>query len=323
MSTQPGTARPAAGTAASPPAGTAAGPDADPGPGARARRVARVESKTPLGPDEMVDDKAMVIMPTDVARTDPFLALSEDWFSSPGFQWHPHRGLETVTTVLDGVLEHGDNAGNTGALEVGDIQWMTAGRGIIHRELAYRDEHVHTLQLWLNLPAAKKLVPSRYQDLRAADRPHLVAPGVDIDLVSGPAAGRTGPAQNHWPISGALISLEPDSVATYDLPAHDRAFAYVLAGSVSIAGRTAEAGQVAWSDPTGPTAEPASTLTFRALDPDRVSTVMLCSGQPIGEPVALGGPFVMNTKAEIGRAFEDFHRGEFGPVPRQARLRYR
>jgi redox-sensitive bicupin YhaK (pirin superfamily) len=105
----------------------------------------------------------MVIAPGDAARTEPLLMLSEDSFSSPGFEWHPHRGVGTVTMVLDGVLEHGDSLGHTGALEPGDVQWMTAGRGIIHRELAFRDEHAHTLQLWVNLPAAKKLVETRYQ----------------------------------------------------------------------------------------------------------------------------------------------------------------
>ena len=116
------------------------------------RTVARVETKRQLGPDAQVDDKAMIIGPDAPASTDPFLVLSEDWFSSPGFEWHPHRGVETVTTVLDGVLEHGDNAGHARALEPGDVQWMTAGRGIIHRELAYRNEHAHTLQLWVNMP---------------------------------------------------------------------------------------------------------------------------------------------------------------------------
>src|ERR1700710_2749251 len=130
----------------------------------QARTVVRVTQKRQLGPDSQVDDKALIIVPGHPALTDPFLLLSEDWFSEPGFEWHPHRGLETVTTVLDGVLEHGDNLGNVGALEAGDVQWMTAGRGIIHRELAYRNEHVHTLQLWLNLPARSKMSATAYQD---------------------------------------------------------------------------------------------------------------------------------------------------------------
>jgi quercetin 2,3-dioxygenase len=98
--------------------------------------------------------------------TDPFLLLSEDWFSTRGFQWHPHRGLETVTLVVDGVLEHGDNLGNAGALDAGGVQWMTAGRGIIHRELAFRNERAHTLQLWVNPPGELKMVDTRYQNLR-------------------------------------------------------------------------------------------------------------------------------------------------------------
>jgi quercetin 2,3-dioxygenase len=277
------------------------------------RGVDRVESKVRFGPDGQVDDKALIIMPSDPARTDPFLALAEDWFSSPGFDWHPHRGIETVTLVLDGVLEHGDNLGNAGALEPGDVQWMTAGRGIIHRELAFRDEHAHTLQLWVNLPADLKLVPTRYQDLHVAKRPRLSSPGTSVDVISGEA----GPALNHWPITGALITLEPGTSISYALPERHRAFAYVVAGTADVAGHTVSAGRIAWSDPA------PGDLSLAAPDGDEVTTVMLYSGEPIREPVVLGGPFVMNRREEITRAFADFHAGHFGDVPRQARLRYR
>ncbi|MGH3370876.1 MAG: pirin family protein [Nocardioidaceae bacterium] len=157
------------------------------------RGIARVEDRRRLGPDAQVDDKAMVFAAADPALTDPFLFLAEDWFSSPGFEWHPHRGIETVTTVVDGVLEHGDNLGNTGALEPGDVQWMTAGRGIIHRELAYRNEHAHTLQLWLNLPAARKLTDTRYQDLLATGRPRVTRPV--RRWTSSPAPSTASPAR--------------------------------------------------------------------------------------------------------------------------------
>jgi redox-sensitive bicupin YhaK (pirin superfamily) len=282
-----------------------------------ARGVDRIETKVRFGPDGQVDDKALIIMPNDPARTDPFLALAEDWFSSPGFDWHPHRGIETVTLVLDGVLEHGDNLGNAGALEPGDVQWMTAGRGIIHRELAYRDEHAHTLQLWVNLPSRLKLVDTRYQDLVAARRPRVETTGTRVDRISGD----DGPALNHWPITGALVTLEPGTWVAYTLPERHRAFAYVVAGNATIAGRRVHAGQIAWSDPVevGATSE----LTLAAPDGDEVTTVMLYSGEPIGEPVVLGGPFVMNTRDEIVRAYADFHAGHFGDVPRQARLKYR
>jgi redox-sensitive bicupin YhaK (pirin superfamily) len=272
-----------------------------------------------------VDDKALVIAPTDPALTDPFLALSEDWFSEPGFEWHPHRGLETITTVLDGVLEHGDNIGNAGALHGGDVQWMTAGRGIVHRELAFRNEHAHTLQLWLNLPARSKMVDTRYQDLLAASRPRLTLPGVVIDVISGTTAGITGPAVNHWPVQGAIVSLEPGAGAEYALPASHRAFAYVLSGEVSVAGQVVRAGQIAWSDPPAsspPGTAPQSVLRLAVADRAEPGKVMIYSGRPIREPVAIGGPFVMNKRTEIAQAFTDFHAGKFGAVPRQARLRY-
>lgn len=287
---------------------------------AAVRGVARVTEKRRLGPDAQVDDKAMVIAPGgDPSLTDPFLALAEDWFSKPGFEWHPHRGVETVTTVLDGVLEHGDNLGNAGALEPGDVQWMTAGRGIIHRELAYRDEHAHTLQLWLNLPAASKLTDTRYQDLLAADRPRVTRPGAVLDVISGTIDGVGGPARNHVPVQAVLATLEPATSLDYSLPAAHRAFVYVLSGRATVAGRDVVAGQTAWSDPV--TAD-RSVLKLGTPDGDDVSRLMIYSATPLNEPVVFGGPFVMNDAAEIGQAFADFHAGKFGEVPKLARLAF-
>jgi quercetin 2,3-dioxygenase len=284
------------------------------------RTVVRVETKTHLGPDAQVDDKYVIISPARPELTDPFLVLSEDRFSSPGFEWHPHRGLETVTMVVDGVLEHGDNVGNTGALTTGDVQWMTAGKGIIHRELAYRDERAHTLQLWVNLPGKRKLTGTRYQDLLAARRPVIERDGARMDLIAGEVDGVTGPAINEWPISGAIITLEPGRRLSHVLPGRDRAFLYVLDGRFAIAGRTVQAGQIAWSDPVP--GAPVSSITLETGDGDKRSVVMVYSGQPIREPVAIGGPFVMNTQAEIEQAFRDFRSGKFGDIPRQARLKY-
>ncbi len=286
------------------------------------RSVTRVTTKKRLGPDAQVDDKALVITPDELTRTDPFIALAEDWFSEPGFEWHPHRGLETVTTVVDGVLEHGDNIGNAGALHQGDVQWMTAGRGIIHRELALRNERVHTLQLWLNLPARSKMVPTAYQDLLGAARPRLTRPGAVIDVISGQVGGTAGPAVNQWPVQAAMISIEPGAAVEYPLPASHRAFAYVLSGNVKIAGRLVQAGQTAWSDPATPAGKTSSVLKLAAPDRDEPATLMIYSGRPIGEPVALGGPFVMNKRSEIAQAYADFQAGKFGRVPRQARLKW-
>jgi redox-sensitive bicupin YhaK (pirin superfamily) len=285
------------------------------------RTIVRVEDKIHLGADSQVDDRNAIISPMNPALTDPFLLLAEDWFSTSGFEWHPHRGLETVTLVLDGVLEHGDNLGHAGALVAGDVQWMTAGRGIIHRELAFRNERAHILQLWVNLPGEQKMVETRYQDLRAPVRPVIERERAHVDVISGHVDDISGPALNNWPIFGTVISLEPNGSLEHLLPAADRAFFYVLSGEVTITGQALRAGQIAWSDPVPQAMVSAITLTTG--DGDEPSVVMAYSGQPIRQPVAMGGPFVMNTQAEIQQAFRDFHSGKFGDVPRQARLQFR
>lgn len=227
--------------------------------------------------------------------------------------------IETVTLVLDGVLEHGDNLGRAGALTRGDIQWMTAGRGIIHRELAFRNERAHILQLWVNLPGALKMVDSRYQDLRAATRPVIERDGVRIDVISGAVDGIAGTTLNHWPIDGALLTLEPNRHYEHVLPGRNRALFYVLSGEAIVGGRVLEAGQVAWSDPVSGAA--GSTMRLATGDGDQPSVILVYSGQPIGEPVVMGGPFVMNRQAEITQAFRDLQAGKFGGIPSQARLK--
>jgi redox-sensitive bicupin YhaK (pirin superfamily) len=285
------------------------------------RGVARVAGKRVLGADGQVDEKALIFLPDDPTLTDPFLVLVEDRFSTPGFDWHPHRGIETVTTVLGGVLEHGDSLGNAGALEPGDVQWMTAGHGIIHRELAYRDEHAHTLQLWLNLPAERKLTEHRYQNLLAAGRPRVERPGAVIDLVSGSVGEITGPALSHVDVQGAVVTIDPGTTLDYPLPAAHRVFAHVLAGRATIADRELATGQTAWSDPL-PLSGGGSTLRLSAPDGERAARLMIYSGTPLREPVAFGGPFVMNRQSEIRQAYQDFRSGGFGGIPELARVKY-
>jgi Pirin-related protein len=282
------------------------------------RRIDRVHGVTALGGDEQVDFKSLVIPPGDFSLVDPFLVMSEDWFSRPGFNWHPHRGLETVTIVLDGALEHGDNRGCTGVLPPGGVQWMTAGAGIVHRELAYRDEHAHTLQLWVNLPASLKMVDARYQDLGVDRLPVLTGPGAQARVISGSVGDLTGPAANHWPITGLMVTLEPTGSTTTPLPGTDRAFLYLLSGRM-LAGRdrtVLDSGAVAWSDPVG---SGSSVLDLHAPDGDEVARAVLFAGRPIGESVVVGGSMVMNSRDEIVRAYQDFHAGRFGPVPNLAR----
>jgi quercetin 2,3-dioxygenase len=275
-----------------------------------ARRIDRIESGLRMGRTPTSDDSTMLIAPGDPGRTDPFLVMGEEKLSSPGFDWHPHRGMETMTLILDGVLEHGDSQGNAGLLQPGDVQWMTAGHGVIHRELAARDEYAHIVQLWVNLPSAQKLVPARYQDISPeALHPE---PGVAVRLISERA-------ENRWPILGLVLTLEPGVTYQQVLAADERAFAHVLSGRVLVAGREVRSGQVAWTDPLsagGPT-----TLEFRTPQQDRPATVMLFAGRPIGEPVVAGGPFVMNSQAEIDQAHRDFRAGRLGRVPRRMRIR--
>src|SRR5687768_8148538 len=194
------------------------------------RRVDRIHDVVALGGDSQVDRKSLVIPPGNFELFDPFLMLAEDWFSTPGFDWHPHRGIETVTVILDGALEHGDSRGNAGVLGPGDVQWMTAGSGIIHRELAHRDEHVHSLQLWVNLPSTHKMVESRYQDFTPAEMASFIDRGVAVHAVSGRLGDQAAPAANHWPITGLQLTIEPGSSYPLVLPAGDRGFLYVRSG---------------------------------------------------------------------------------------------
>lgn len=214
------------------------------------RTVVRVEDALHAGPDAEVDDKWLHVRPGDPARTAPFLVLSEDRISTPGFEWHPHRGIETVTVVLAGMLEHEDDAGGTGVLAAGDAQWMTAGRGIVHREVAARGEPAHVLQLWLDLPVEARAVTPGHQQLRSADRPRLVRPGVEIDVLAGRVDGVEGLARPASPAQVVLVTLAPGGSLDLPVPVADRAFALVIEGDAVVAGEPVRARQTAWSDPT-------------------------------------------------------------------------
>ena len=283
-----------------------------------ARRVDRVFDQVDLGPTAMSARSALIIAPGDDARTDPFLLMGEELVNQPGFDWHPHRGMETVTLVLDGALEHGDSLGNAGVLGPGDVQWMTAGRGVVHREVAARSEHAHVIQLWLNLPSRRKLVPTAYQDLRAGRHAVHTEPGVLVQVISGETGAVRGPAVNQWPILGVVVTLDPKAEYRQVLDGGDRAFAYVIAGRLTIGGRPVRAGQVAWTDPVSGQGDP-TTLAMAAADADERATVLLFAGRPIGESVVAHGPFVMNTPAEIAEAYRAFHSGGFGGIPRHTR----
>jgi redox-sensitive bicupin YhaK (pirin superfamily) len=242
---------------------------------------------------------------------DPFLMLDEirsddpgDWIA--GFPAHPHRGFETVTVMLEGAMEHSDSEGNHGLLEAGSIQWMTAGRGIVHSEMPVRREgRLWGFQLWINLPAADKMMAPRYQDISSSEVPSVTLPGGGVARVlAGEVFGRRGPVEGI--VTEPLfvdITLEPGTSASVPTRRGDNAFVYVITGHARI-GRD-------------PMRVPRSTLVS-LTDGERVSVssageeplrFLLLAARPIGEPVVRYGPFVMNTAEEIERAVSDFRAG--------------
>ncbi|HUO22227.1 MAG TPA: pirin family protein [Caulobacteraceae bacterium] len=243
---------------------------------------------------------------------DPFLMLDEFGSDDPqayiaGFPDHPHRGFETVTYMLDGRMRHRDNKGNEGLLTSGSVQWMTAGRGIIHSEMP-EQEHglMRGFQLWLNLPASDKMTAPRYQDIAPEQIPTAtLAPGAAAKVIAGVIGGVLGPVAPGAtePVYGD-ISLEPGAMAQVALPDDHAAFVYVYEGQ-------AEVGSPAQSVARGVIAVlgPGSALSL--VGGPSGARLMLAAGKPLKEPVAKYGPFVMNTVQELQQAFADFQAGRF------------
>ncbi|TLS36043.1 pirin family protein [Pseudalkalibacillus caeni] len=250
----------------------------------------------------------LILEPGRWEEFDPFLLMAEDWFGRGTFDFHPHRGMETVTYVLEEKLEHKDNHGGHGVLSPGDVQWMTAGSGIIHAEEP-AGETVHTLQLWINLPSSKKMTEPRYQDLRKEDMPERNEEGARITVFSGSSAGVKAQTDNNVPITMVDVELEKDASVTQDLPGSFNGFIYVLEGK-GYFGKSetpGERNQVLWLGPGEEKAE--SEVAVRA---DEKLRFLLYAGEPIGEPVVARGPFVMNSDEEIRQAYDDYRMGKFG-----------
>jgi quercetin 2,3-dioxygenase len=242
---------------------------------------------------------------------DPFLLLDEFRSDNPedyiaGFPDHPHRGFETVTYMLAGRMRHGDNQGNTGLLGPGSVQWMTAGRGIVHSELPEQEEGLMWgFQLWVNLPASDKMTTPRYQDIPAENIPEITpADGVRVRVIAGNASGTAG-AVSGVATEPYYLDVHLDKGAAYDaqLPPEHNAFAYVYQGTAGIGEGDQERvarGEMALLS-HGP------RVHFSA--PDEDCRLILIAGRPLNEPVARYGPFVMNTREEIVKAFEDYQAG--------------
>jgi redox-sensitive bicupin YhaK (pirin superfamily) len=273
-------------------------------------RIDKPEPRRGMNADHRVRPLLPEAMRGDWAAVDPFLALMEDWFPRGVFGKHPHRGIETVTYVLEGRIDHYDNHGHQGAILPGDAQWMTAGRGLIHNEIPAEGDVVHSLQLWVNLPAAQKMTAPRYQDLVASKLPARREPGAEVRVFSGASGGVVAPTLNHAPVTMLEFRLDAGVSVSQDLPADYNAFIVVLEGDGSIGAAPIVKGDVAWL--TREDGERASEVSIAAGSaPLRA---LLYAGRPLREPVVAGGPFVMNTKAEIEQAYADYRAGKFGPA---------
>ena len=240
-----------------------------------------------------------------------------------GTAWHPHRGFETVTYIIDGVFEHQDSNGDGGVITNGDTQWMTAGGGILHIEkppeaLVVSGGLFHGIQLWVNLPGANKFNPPRYQDIRGREATLLSSAdgGALLRVIAGEVAGHRGPGVTFTPITMVHATVSPGAQLDLPWPAEFNALAYVLAGqgTVGTEARPVRKGQLAVFGPGD-----ALTLTAAAHQPAAEPTleVLLLGGLPIREPVAAYGPFVMNTRTELLQAFEDYQAGKLGVIPAQ------
>ncbi|WP_028317303.1 pirin family protein [Desulfobulbus elongatus] len=269
---------------------------------------------------------------SQVPEFDPFLMLDDFHTGNPdeylaGFPWHPHRGIETITYVLEGLVEHGDSMGNSGAIGVGDVQWMTAGSGVIHQEMPKLSPTgiMWGFQFWANLPARHKMMAPRYRDIKAAEIPEVALDGgVSVKVVAGRVAGVEGPVRDIVIEPEMLdIAVPAGTVFTHALPPGHTAFAYVLSGEGYFDERrdafAYEMVGQGWSDVERRCLCQAETVVLFEHDGDgiQVTTLaapvrfLLVSGMPLKEPVAWYGPIVMNTQEELRTAFEEFNNGTF------------
>lgn len=268
----------------------------------------------------------------DPSELDPFLLFDDFRNERPedfeaGFPWHPHRGIETITYVLSGTVEHGDSLGNTGTLGAGDVQWMTAGSGIMHQEMPHGNANgqMHGFQLWANLPGDLKMTAPRYQDVQSSEIPEIVEDdGTRVKVVVGSFWGQTGPVDGIAADPQYLDVFVPAGVKkTFPVDTYRRAFAYVFEGTGAFSDASAPTGILLEKEVRG------QEVNIRDMSGDRTLirfgtgdevTVqagpegirfLLVSGAPIDEPVAWHGPIVMNTREELQKAFAELRNGTF------------
>jgi len=292
-----------------------------PSPERRERRVKSITT-APSGHEGEGFPVRRAFYGVSLADLDPFIHMDQMGevhyapYEPKGTPWHPHRGFETVTYMIDGTFLHQDSHGGGGVIQNGSTQWMTAGRGILHIEtppedLVVRGGLFHGIQLWVNLPSQSKMIEPAYQNLEAEHVTLLSSDdgGALIRLIAGDLGGHKGPGSTRTPIVMVHATLAPGAQMTLPWNANYNALAYVLAGSglVGLDAATVKTGQLAMF-------VDGDSITLRG-GANETLEVLLLGGEPIGEPVAAYGPFVMNTKAELQQAFEDFQRGLLGVIP--------
>jgi quercetin 2,3-dioxygenase len=274
----------------------------------RTREVGRIVRGTAASDGAGVKLNRVIGGP-DLPQLDPFLLLDEfrsgdaaDYLA--GFPEHPHRGFETVTYMLAGRMRHRDNQGNTGLLGPGSVQWMTAGRGIVHSEMPEQENGLmQGFQLWVNLPAKDKMTAPRYQDIEPGRIPEVESAGARVRVIAGRYRDVSGPVQAHATAPLYLDVFLEDGEFQAAVPVEHNAFVYVYEGSLDIGGRAVARGELAVL---------SHGDTVAATAGDAGARFILVAGRPLKEPVARYGPFVMNRPEEIQQAMRDFTEGRLG-----------
>jgi quercetin 2,3-dioxygenase len=293
----------------------------EPGEAARDRAVLSVTT-APSGYEGEGFPVRRAFAGVDLRDLDPFIHMDQmgevDYAPGEpkGTAWHPHRGFETVTYIIDGTFQHQDSHGGGGLITNGDTQWMTAGSGLLHIEtppeaLVMSGGLFHGFQIWVNLPAAMKLTPPRYQDIRAGQVSLLSSAdgGALLRVIAGEVGGHPGPGVTHTPIALVHATLSPGAQLRLPWRPDFNALVYTLQGKGTVGDkqRPVRLGQL--------TVFGSGDVITMQADPKEGMDVLILGGQPIREPVAAYGPFVMNTREELIKAFEDFQAGRLGVIP--------
>jgi redox-sensitive bicupin YhaK (pirin superfamily) len=299
----------------------------DPDPATTADRPVLSVTSAPSGVEGEGFPVRRAFAGVDLSHLDPFIHMDQmgEVNYAPGepkgTPWHPHRGFETVTYMIDGVFRHQDSNGGGGLITDGDTQWMTAGGGILHieappEEVVMKGGLFHGFQLWVNLPSKLKMTDPRYQDIRAGQVKLLSSAdgGALLRVIAGEVAGYDGPGVTHTPITLIHATLSPGAQVRLPWRADFNALGYALAGSGSVGAshRPLRTGQLAVF---GPGDVITVSADQRQDGPSAGLDILLLGGQPIREPVAAYGPFVMNTREELVQAFEDYQAGRLGSIP--------